>query len=143
MKCMNQLALACPIGNNRTSAGPMAALSDFYESHEPPSSGNACGTVLPHCDGHQNGQQRGHILHRRFVDCCHGNGWGDMERVVNQWQRPVASDLALDILHRAMPRALLQCLHMTIKMACDGGISLVTADILFDTTRSYDHVMVH
>ena len=31
------------------------------------------------------------------------------------------SFVALDMLHQAMPRALLQCLRMTIEMACDGG----------------------
>jgi hypothetical protein len=31
------------------------------------------------------------------------------------------SDMALDILHRAMPHELLQCLCMAIEMACDGG----------------------
>ena len=35
-----------------------------------------------------------------------------------------------------MPNALLQCLHMTIKMACDGGTLVVSADILLDTTSS-------
>ena len=41
------------------------------------------------------------------------------------------------MLHWAIPRALLQRLRMTIKMACDGGAHLlVAADILLDTTRS-------
>jgi hypothetical protein len=31
------------------------------------------------------------------------------------------SDMALDILHRAMLHELLQCLRMAIEMACDGG----------------------
>jgi hypothetical protein len=33
----------------------------------------------------------------------------------------VASGVALDMLHWAMPHVLLQRLHMVIKMACDGG----------------------
>jgi len=42
----------------------MAAFSGFYESQEPPPSGDVRGIVPPHHDGHQNGQQSGHILHR-------------------------------------------------------------------------------
>ena len=81
----------------------MVAFSGFYESEKPPPSGDV----------------RGYILHHRFVDCRHGGHWGDTERVVARWQRPVASGGALDMLHWAMPRALLQHLRMTIKMACD------------------------
>jgi hypothetical protein len=40
----------------------MVAFSGFYESHEPPPSGDARGIVLPHRHGHQNGQQRGGML---------------------------------------------------------------------------------
>jgi len=45
MKCKNQLALACPIGNIRASACLMAAFSGFYKSHEPPPSGDVIKTV--------------------------------------------------------------------------------------------------
>jgi len=44
----------------------------------------------------------------------------DTERVV-AWQHPVASNVALDMLHRVMLLALLQRLRVTIKMTCDGG----------------------
>ena len=37
----------------------MAAFSGFYENHEPPLLGDACGIVPPHRDGHQNGQKIG------------------------------------------------------------------------------------
>jgi hypothetical protein len=42
-----------------------------------------------------------------FVDCClfaccPGGRWGDTERVVAQWWHPVASRVALDMLHWAM-----------------------------------------
>jgi hypothetical protein len=37
----------------------MVVFSGFYESHEPPPSGDAHGIVLPHCHGHRNGQQKG------------------------------------------------------------------------------------
>ena len=136
MKCRNQPALACPFDNNGASARPMVVFSGFYESHEPPPSGDARARVPLHRDGHQNGQQRGYILHCCFVDCRHGGRRGNTEQVVAQWQHPVASDVALGMLHWAMPRALLQHLRMTIKMACYGGTSLVATDILFDTTRS-------
>ncbi len=51
--------MACPIDAIGASARPMVAFSGFYESHEPPPSGDARGIVLPHRHGHQNGQQRG------------------------------------------------------------------------------------
>ena len=56
----------------------MAAFSDFYESHEPPPSGDACSIVPAHRNGHQNGQQSGHMLHLCFVCCPRG----DTEQVV-------------------------------------------------------------
>ncbi len=39
-----------------------------------------------------------------FVDCClfacrPGGHWGDTEQVVARWRRPVASVVALDMLH--------------------------------------------
>ena len=45
------------------SAHRMVVYSGFNESQEPPPSGDACSTVLPHCDGHQNSQQSGYMLH--------------------------------------------------------------------------------
>jgi len=107
-----------PIG---VSACPMAAFSGFYERHEAPPSGDACGIVPPHCEGHRNGQQSGYILHLCFVCCRPGGPRGDMERVVARWWRPVASGKALVMLHWAMPHVLHQCLCMAIEMACDGG----------------------
>jgi hypothetical protein len=57
--------------------------------------------------------------------CCHPGGcWGDAEQVVARWQHPVASGLALGMLHHAMPSALLRRTTMTIKMANDGGTIL-------------------
>jgi hypothetical protein len=39
-----------------------------------------------------------------FVDCflfacCPGGRWGNTEQVVTRWQHPVASGVALDMLH--------------------------------------------
>jgi hypothetical protein len=61
-----------------------------------------------------------------FVDCClfaccPGGCWGDAEQVVTRWWLPGASSVALDMLHWAMPRSLLQRVRMAIKMACNGG----------------------
>jgi hypothetical protein len=52
----------------------MAAFSGFYEINEPPPLGDGRGIVLvpAHPNGHQNGQQSGHILHLCFVCCCSG-----------------------------------------------------------------------
>jgi len=99
----------------------MAAFSSFYESHETSPLGHALIIVLPHHGGHQNGQQSGCVLHCRFVCCCPGSCRGDTERVVARWQHPVASGVALEMLHWAMPHVLLQRLYMAIKMACNGG----------------------
>jgi hypothetical protein len=43
--------------------------------------------------------------------------------------------VALDLLHRAMPYSLLQCIRMDIKMACDGGTYVVIANFIIDHNR--------
>jgi hypothetical protein len=63
----------------------------------------------------------GVFIHCCLVECHPGIHWSDTEQVVARWQRPMASNMALDILHRAMPHELLQYLRMAIKMACNGG----------------------
>jgi len=68
----------------------MVAFSGFYESHGHTSSGNVHSIVPAHCHGHQNIQQSGHILHRRFVLCHPGGRRGNTERVVARWRRLVA-----------------------------------------------------
>jgi hypothetical protein len=62
-----------------------------------------------------------------FVDCCLffcclGGRWSDTELVVARCRRPGTSSVALDLLNRAMPRALLQRVRMAIEMARDGGV---------------------
>ncbi len=121
MKSKKQPALVCLIAAIGASARTMGMFSGFYESPGPPSSGDAGSIVPPHCDGHQNGHQIGYTLHRCFV-CCHPGGRrGDTEKVVTRWRRPVASGVALGMLHWAMLHELLQRLCMVIKMASDGG----------------------
>jgi hypothetical protein len=39
--------------------------------------------------------------------CCPGSRWGDTEQVVAQCRRPVASGVAVDMPHWAMPSVLL------------------------------------
>ena len=121
MKPKKQLALACPFDYIGASARPMVAFSGFYESHEPPPSGNARGIVPPHRDGHQNGHQSGYMLHCCFVCCCPGGRQGNPEEVVARWRCPVASGVALDMLHWEMLHVLLQCLHIAIEMSSGGG----------------------
>jgi hypothetical protein len=61
-----------------------------------------------------------------FVDCClfaccPGGRRGNMEQVVARWRRPVASQVALDMPHQAMPSVLLRRTAMVIEMANEGG----------------------
>jgi hypothetical protein len=108
----------------------MVVFSGLYESPGPPTLGDARGIVPPHRDDHRNGHQSGFIINCYFVCCCPGGRQGDTERVVARWRRPVASGVALDMLHRAMPHVLLQRLTMAIKMVCRGG-ALVRCRRLF------------
>ncbi len=61
-----------------------------------------------------------------FVDCClyaccPGGRWGKTERVVTRWRRPVASGVAVDMPHRAMPPVLLRRTAVAIQMAGGRG----------------------
>ncbi len=66
------------------------------------------------------------IFARVFVDCClyaccPGGHWDNMEQVVTQCLRPVASIVALDTLHWAMPSVLLWRIRKAFKIGCNGG----------------------
>jgi hypothetical protein len=57
-----------------------------------------------------------------FVDfclfaCCPGSRWGNTEQVVAQFWRPVASGVALDMSHPAMPSVLLWRTAVAIELA--------------------------
>jgi hypothetical protein len=57
-----------------------------------------------------------------FVDCCMfaccpGGHWGTTEQAVAHWQHPVASGVALDMPHWAMPSVLLRRTAVAIKTA--------------------------
>jgi hypothetical protein len=61
-----------------------------------------------------------------FVDCClfacfPGGRWGNTEQVVTRCRHPVASGVALDMLHWAMPSVLLRRIRKAFEMGCDGG----------------------
>jgi hypothetical protein len=62
------------------------------------------------------------LLHRCFVCHCLGGRWGDMEQVVAQWWRPVASGIALDMLHWAMWFVSNCHICKALKMGHDGSI---------------------
>ena len=107
--------------NIRASAQPMVSFSGFYESHKIPPSSDARSIVLPHHNGHWNGQQSGYMLHYCCVDCHPCGCRGDMEQVVARWQHPVAFGEALVMLHWAMRSILRRHTAMAIKIACNGG----------------------
>jgi hypothetical protein len=57
-----------------------------------------------------------------FVDCClygccPGGRWGNMEQLIAQCRHPVASVVAVDMPHWAMPSVLLWRTIVTIKTA--------------------------
>ncbi len=63
----------------------------------------------------------GTFFHHHFVCCCPGGRWGNTEQVVARWQHPVASGVALDMLHWATCFLLHRQTAMAIKMANNGG----------------------
>ena len=83
------------------------------------------------------------LIHRCFVCCRPGGRQGDTERVVARWRRPVASSVALDMLHRAMPHLLLQRLTMAINGLQRRVICSLPPPILLGIIIAKDHVMVH
>jgi hypothetical protein len=63
----------------------------------------------------------GTFFRRCFACCCPGGRWGNTEWVVAWWWRPVASGVALDMPHRAMPSVLLRRTAVAIKTAGGRG----------------------
>jgi hypothetical protein len=72
----------------------------------------------------------GVFLHHCFIYCCPGSQWGDTEQVVSQWRRPVASGIALDMLHWATHFVLHQCTVMAFKMNSGGDGLFPIVDFL-------------
>ncbi len=133
----------CPIDAIGASACLIAAFCGFYERHEPPPAGDVRSIVPLHHQSHQNGQQRGHILHCCFVYCHPGGHRGNTEQFVTRWWHLVAFMKALDLLHRVMRVVLHCCTAMAIKMASNGG-TFVRCHHLFCLikTQQKDHVML-
>ena len=72
-----------------------------------------------------------------FVDCClyaccPGGRWGDLEQVVTRCRHPLASGVALDMLHRAMPSVLPGRTAVAIEMANNGGHSFVIINFVIN-----------
>ncbi len=59
----------------------------------------------------------GLFVHHCLFAYCPGGRWCDTEQVVAQWRCPVASGVALDMLHWAMHFLLHRQTAMAIKMA--------------------------
>jgi hypothetical protein len=61
-----------------------------------------------------------------FVD--HGGRWGDTAQALAQWQHPVASSEARDVLHRAMHPASYRRIPMVIKITSTFPAFFVVVD---------------
>jgi hypothetical protein len=55
-----------------------------------------------------------------FICCCPGGRWGNTEQVVARWRCKVASGVALDMPHWAMPSVLLCRIRKAFKMGRNG-----------------------
>jgi hypothetical protein len=76
-----------------------------------------------------------------FVDCClfaccPGGHWGNTEQVVARCWRPVASGVALDMPHWAMPSVLLRRTAVAIETAGRRGDSFVIVDFFINNNHS-------
>jgi hypothetical protein len=72
-----------------------------------------------------------------------GSRQGNAVQALAQWQHPVASSKAWDVLHWAMHPALYRCIRIAIKITsnlCSFFLSLIS---LLATTVANGHVMVH
>jgi hypothetical protein len=63
----------------------------------------------------------GEFVHHCLFACRPGGHWGNTEQVVARWQPPVASKVALDMLHWVMPSVLPRRTAVAIKMAINRG----------------------
>ncbi len=77
-----------------------------------------------------------------FVDCClfaccPGGRWGNTDQVVAQRRCPVASGVALDMLHWAMPSVLLRRTAVAIEMAGGWGAFVYHRRLVCINIHSY------
>jgi hypothetical protein len=68
----------------------------------------------------------------KIVD--HGGRRGDAMRALTQWRHPLASNEALDVLHRAMRPASYRCIAMAIEIVVDLSAFFVASISLSPTT---------
>ena len=68
--------------------------------------------------------------------CCPGGRWGDMEQVVARCRHPVASGVALVMLHQAMCFVLHRRKAMAIKMAGVRGVLFPIVNFVINHNRS-------
>ena len=68
--------------------------------------------------------------------CCPGGHWGNAEPVVAQCWHPVASRVALGMLHWAMCFVLHRCTAMGIKMGRGQGALFLIDNFVIDHNRS-------
>jgi hypothetical protein len=81
-----------------------------------------------------------------FVDCClfaccPGSFWGDTEQVVTQCRHPVASGVALDMPHQAMPSVLLRRTAVAIKTAGGQGSFVCHCCLVCIIIHSYENML--
>ena len=72
-----------------------------------------------------------------FVCCCPGGRWGNTEQVVAWWQRSVASGVALNMPHWAMPSVLLRRIAVAIKTAGGWGAFVRHRCLVYIIIHSY------
>jgi hypothetical protein len=79
----------------------------------------------------------GPFFHPCVICCCPGSRWGDTEQVDAQWRRPVASRVALNMPHWAMPSVLLRRTAVAIETANNGGAFICPRHLFRIIIHSY------
>jgi hypothetical protein len=72
-----------------------------------------------------------------FICCCPSGSRGNTEQAVAQWQHPVASGVALDMPHWAMPSVLPRCTAMANEIAKNRGAFVWHCRLFCMIIRSY------
>ncbi len=60
----------------------------------------------------------------------HGVRWGDTGQIIAQWQRPVASRVALDLPYWVMRSAPYRLIRMAIEMASESAVFFSVFDYM-------------
>jgi hypothetical protein len=74
----------------------------------------------------------GVLLCMLYHHCHHGGCQSDMEQLVTRWWQPVASGIAMDILHQAMHFISHRRTAMAIEMAGRQGDLFSIVDFIID-----------